>query len=269
MFLINGLPGDALPLQDRGLHYGDGLFETLAIDGGKPRLWPRHMARLVDGCSRLRIPPPDQEVLARELTTLCEGQDAAVIKIIITRGSGGRGYQQPQPLMPTRIVARYPWPAMPDAPRGIAVRLCETRLGHNPRLAGIKHLNRLEQVLARAEWDNEDIQEGLLRDQDGYIIEGISSNVFLVMQGILYTPSLKECGVDGVMRNLVMDAAHELNLSCKSMPLSLEHLYEAQEVFLTNSLFGIRPVRTIVNIGDYDPGDITQRVQHKVSEMVL
>ena len=251
MMLINGQPADQISAQDRGLHYGDGLFETLAVKNGTPLLWDRHMQRLGLGCSRLGVEPPDPALLRAETEQLCAGVERAVLKIIITRGAGGRGYR-PSPLSPpvspaTRIVARYPWPEWPQRlwEEGVRVRICQTPLGVNPSLAGIKHLNRLEQVLARSEWDDTDIPEGLMLDQTGSVIEATQSNLFIVKEGRLFTPDLSSSGVAGIMRACIIEIAAKLSIPCAVTRLTLADVHSAEEAFLCNSLIRIWPIREI------------------------
>ncbi|MGD0960926.1 MAG: aminodeoxychorismate lyase [Methylomonas sp.] len=247
MFLLNGRPAGTIALTDRGLHYGDGLFETLEVAQGRPLFLDRHLARLERGCRKLSIPPPDRDILSHEAQTISAGTERAVLKLIITRGSGGRGYQQPAEIAPSRIAALYPFPDYPQhfSSAGVAVRLCEQRLAINKALAGIKHLNRLEQILARAEWRNDDYTEGLMLDYNGYVIEGSMSNVFMVKNGMLYTPLLSECGVEGIVRAIVMELA-----ACRQIPVIVEQLdiaafLQADEIFITNSVIGIWPVRQL------------------------
>ena len=178
---IDGVPAEALPATDRGLQYGDGLFETLALRAGRIVLLKQHLDRLQEGCERLGMAMPDRELLRRELSAAASDQSDAVLKLMLTRGSGGRGYRPPSEAKPRRILFLHPWPSYPAAwgEQGIRLHLCRTRLAHQPQLAGIKHLNRLEQVLARAEWDEADgFQEGLMLDLDGAVVEGTMSNVF-------------------------------------------------------------------------------------------
>lgn len=242
--LINGMPGDLLTVSDRGLHYGDGLFETVAVRNGICEFWDRHMQRLLRGCERLRIPAPDESLLADETARLAQDASRAVLKILITRGSGGRGYRVPEPAAPTRILRLTEWPDYPadNATQGIRLRLCTQRLGSNPSLAGLKHLNRLEQVLARLEWDDPVIAEGVVLDHAGNVIEGTFSNVFMVKNGTLITPRLDQCGVAGVLRGEVMELAVLEGIVCEERRLPLAELYTADEMFLTNSLIGIWPV---------------------------
>jgi 4-amino-4-deoxychorismate lyase len=242
VILINGEPREHIAATDRGLHYGDGVFETLAVRNGRPQLWHAHIERLLDGCSRLRIPQQDISLLSDEVAQVCEGQQQAVVKLIVTRGSGGRGYRFPDSPHPLRLVMRYPWPgyAIPD--EGIRLRLCQTPVSCNPVLAGIKHLNRLEQVLARGEWSDEAIQEGVMLDSDGYVVEGTMSNLFGVRDGVLLTPDLGRCGVAGVMRRQVLALAKEQGIRCEQVRLRADELTAVDELFVTNSLIGIWPV---------------------------
>ena len=245
--LVNGEPGNLIPVSDRGLLYGDGVFETIAISKGQPGHWPRHMSRLRAGCARLGLQPPDSRQLAAEAHSVIEGIDRGVLKLIITRGSGGRGYRVPEHAACTRIMQVYPWPeySAACAEQGIRARLCATRLGRNPAMAGIKHLNRLEQVLARQEWNDADIHEGLLMDTDANLVEGTMSNLFVVSDGVLLTPDLSHCGVAGIMRTIILEQAQRRGQQWRVAQLSQQDLLRADEVFLANSLIGIWPVITI------------------------
>lgn len=245
--LINGEHGAHLAPRERGLHYGDGLFETVAVYRGRALWWAEHRARLAEGCTRLGIPMPPAGVLDAEVGALSAGYARAVVKVIVTRGSGGRGYAPPHESEPTRLVMRYPWPEYPqDWPEaGVRVRLCATRLACNPVLAGLKHLNRLEQVLARAEWRDPQIAEGLMCDLRDRVVEGTMSNVFCVRDGILRTPKLSVCGVAGIMRAELLRMAREAGLMVEETDLSVAELSAADEVFLSNSVIGLWPVREL------------------------
>ena len=248
MMLIDGRVQDRLSARDRGLHFGDGVFETLSVDAGRALCLERHLVRLDAGCARLRIPAPERVMLQEECARVCDGVERAVLKIIVTRGVGGRGYRADPNGVPTRIVARYPWPRYPAHARtdGVAVGICSTRLGRNPRLAGVKHLNRLEQVLARSEDALGACPEGLMLDDRGRLIEGIMSNVFVRRGERLSTPDLSECGVAGIMRELVLEVSER---TCGLVPeivaLGVEDLTTAEECFLTNSLIGIWPIKSV------------------------
>ncbi len=260
MQLINGSDSECAPIADRGLHYGDGLFETLAVRGGRPCHWPWHMQRMSEGCRRLGIPFPGGELLHTEALHVCRERELAVLKIVVTRGPGGRGYRPPQPVQPTRIVSAHEFPAHPEAyyVEGVRVRTCTTCWSVNPALAGIKHLNRLEQVLARAEWDDDTVAEGLMLDVDDRLISGTMSNVFMVRGGRLYTPALNGSGVAGITRARVMERATELGVPCEARFLTLPDLAAAQEVFVCNSLIGIWPVREIDGTA-FSVGPVTRR----------
>lgn len=245
--LVNGIESDLLTVHDRGFLYGDGLFETLAVRDGRPLAWSAHMERLARGCAALGIAMPPEAVLARESAQLCRAEKQAVLRIMVSRGSGGRGYAPPADAQPTRVVSVYDWPAYPRTcwSEGVSVALCETRLARQPRLAGLKHLNRLEQVLARAELYGLDAAEGLVFDTAGNVIEGTMSNVFLIRGGELLTPQLGFCGVAGIVRALVLERAASFALTASERDLTLGDVHAAEEVFFTNSVIGIWPARRV------------------------
>jgi 4-amino-4-deoxychorismate lyase len=261
MMLINGVASTQLDARDRGLHYGDGVFTTLRVRDGAAALWEAHVARLIAGCRHLGIALPDAAQLHAEAQRVCAGAARGVLKIIITRGVGGRGYAPPSPASPTRIVALYPWPEFPAThwTAGVAVRVNTMRLGRNPMLAGIKHLNRLEQVLARAEWDGAAIAEGLMLDEHDQVIEATAANVFVVRDGEVLTPRLNECGVAGVLRALVMELVQAAGLRVREYPLNLDAVRSADEIFLTNSVIGVWPVRELDTIAK-SIGPVTRRI---------
>jgi len=297
--LINGLPKECISVLDRGFQYGDGLFETLQIFDGEVLHWQRHIRRLSQGCGRLAIPMPEHEKLRSESAQLSSGVSQGTLKITVTRGVGGRGYSAKGNLEATRVVAVFPAEEFPANifpkshwQQGVNVRLCHTRLAHNVALAGIKHLNRLEQVLARAEWDTPNIAEGLMLDNNNNVIEGTMSNVFCIKtvlnkkrvnhtyersamnntatekgqegdtvggETTLFTPDLSRCGVAGITRERILDMATQLNIPVCITDLTLDDLEQASEVFLSNSLIGIWPVRHFM-ARDYSVGPVTQRL---------
>jgi 4-amino-4-deoxychorismate lyase len=246
LWLVNGRSTGVDPA-DRGLAYGDGLFETMAADDGAVRWFDLHLDRLEEGCRRLEIPQPSRSLLAHEIGAHCPKRGRAVIKLIVTRGAGSRGYLPPEPATPTRILAISSWPDYPASNyrSGISVRVCQLRLGENPALAGIKHLCRLEQVLAQLELRGHAVQQGLLLDASGHVAGGTSSNVFAVHRGEISTPALARCGVKGVMRRAVLETARRLGLRADERDLSLAELLAADELFVTNALFGIWPIADV------------------------
>ena len=249
MILINGKPEQNLNCLDRGLHYGDGLFETIVCRSGKLQNWSLHWQRLTIGCERLTLPIPEQEKILDDIEQVINGVESAVVKILYTRGVGGRGYAFSE-MAPTRIIMQFPLPQYPEtnSSEGVNLYLCKTRLAHQPLLAGLKHLNRLENVLARHEWNDTRYVEGLLCCMKGNVIEGTMSNILMVKNGMLYTPELSQCGVKGVMRTRIIQLAKEKKIKVSEDNLSLDDLYEANEIFICNSVIGIWPVK---NIGDY------------------
>lgn len=244
MTLVDGVPGTTVPADDRGFNYGDGVFRTFAMLGGRPQRWARHYAKLSADCRALQIAPPSAADLLRDLETVAAEIPDCALRITVTRGSGGRGYAVPQRPQSRRVVAASPLPEYPRqwAEQGVTVRLCSLRLSAQPRLAGIKHLNRLENVLARAEWNDPAIAEGLLLDAAGHVIEGTRCNLFIVENGALRTPDLAACGVSGVTREWVIEAAGRNGMACSTEPITLERLERASEILLVNSLIGVWPV---------------------------
>lgn len=259
-WLVNGTDGAVDP-GDRGLAYGDGLFETMAVLNGKIRRLDLHLDRLMEGCRRLKITPPDPDAIRNDLEALRPDADRAVAKLIVTRGPGARGYLPTGNSESTRIVGIGPWPDYPAAnhTEGVAVRSCQLRLGENPLLAGLKHLNRLEHVLARMEWEAGPWDEGLLTDTSGSVVGGTMSNVFCVRGDTLLTPALRRCGVKGVMRRTVMELAPGQGLEVEESDFAPGLLNESDEIFLTNAVFGIWPVRQL-DQRRFEPGAVTKKL---------
>lgn len=258
---VDGQPAHAVPLKDRGLAYGDGLFETIAVRAGEPVLLDRHLQRLAHSCTRLAI-VADYGLIRRELLTYAAELGEGILKLILTRGDSLRGYGL-NPGAPARRIlqgsppATYP-PVHADA--GIRLFACATRLSEQPLLAGMKHLNRLEQVLARAEWQDAEHAEGLMLDMSGRVIEGVFSNLFVVRDGTLLTADLNRCGVAGVMRAELLAQAQALGIPAAVADIRLEQLQQADEVFMCNSVYGIWPVREYGEMR-WPVGPLTRKLQ--------
>jgi 4-amino-4-deoxychorismate lyase len=245
--LVNGKQCDLISIRDRGLLYGDGVFRTLRVSGALVPQWPLHYQKLQHDCTVLGIACPEFSLLTAELAGLIQTHPGGVVKLIVTRGPGVRGYAPPFDPRPTHI---WDIAALPDYPadwesHGIRARLCKMRLGNQPRLAGIKHLNRLENVLAAAESNAADIAEGLLMDEDENVIGGTRSNLFLVSRGKLVTPDLSRCGVAGVQRDRVIAWAARHDIALQVRDVGLDEVLHADELFLVNSVIGIWPIREL------------------------
>jgi 4-amino-4-deoxychorismate lyase len=248
MLWRDGVPLGVDARLDRGLEFGDGLFETIAVVDGRPRLLARHLARLAHGCARLGIEPPAADALGAELEAAAQTPGTAVLKLIVTRGAGGTGYAAGPATRPQRWLAA--WPARPRPPAfaaaGVAVRVLATRLAEQPLLAGLKHLNRLEQVLARRELDaHPALAEGLMLDVRGRLVCGTMTNVYAVIDHRLVTPSLERAGVAGVMRAALLDAWREVGAAVAVRDLEPAELDAASELFLSNALIGVWPVAAL------------------------
>ena len=224
---------------DRALAYGDGVFETLLVHAGEAVWWAAHWQRLCLGAARLGFPPPDEGMVRRHAQTLLRDAPArAVLKILVSRGAGGRGYAPPPSVLPTVILSVHEAPP-PQPP--VHVRWCELRWAAQPRLAGIKHLNRLEQVLARAEWDDPAVFEGLVLDAAGRVVSATAANVFALRDGAWLTPPVDGCGIAGLARAWVLQNAP----GARVVALAPQDLLSADEVFLCNAVRGILPVRRL------------------------
>lgn len=267
---INGVMDKQVSPLDRGFAYGDGVFETCRIVNAHIPLWNFHSERLVGSCKKLLIPVElnvVQEYLLQSLKQIApQDLQEAVVKIIITRGVGGRGYRIAEEMTPTVCIAVFPKASYPEHyyTHGVSVRVCSQRLGCNTTLAGLKHLNRLEHILARAEWRDENIAEGLLFDSNNNLIEATVSNIFVVKNSVLHTPDLSEAGVAGVMRRFILDElAPELHITAKVQKISLDELMTADEIFLCNSVYGIWPVVKILNDCEhvFSVGKLTSALQ--------
>jgi len=258
---IDGLPADTLSVTDRGLAYGDGVFETIAVKAGRPLLFERHLQRLEWGCNRLAI-TADQPLIRKELLAFAADLGEGVMKLILTRGDSLRGYAPAPQAQPRRILQGGPAPAYPavHAEQGVRLFECLTRLSEQPLLAGLKHLNRLEQVLARSEWQDSAYAEGLMCDTSGRVIEGVYSNLFLVDGGVLLTAELNRCGVAGVMRGELLAQAQALGITTEVRDIRMTDLEQADEVFLCNSVYGVWPVRGFAQL-NWPVGSLTRKLQ--------
>jgi 4-amino-4-deoxychorismate lyase len=265
--LIDGVAGGAISPLERGLHFGDGVFETIACLHGRPRFLSLHLERLAKGCRALGFAPPAPESLRAEIERLAAAQERAIVKLIVTRGPATvRGYGVSGREQATRVTIRYPWPVEdPDLQQqGVSVRVAAMRLGENPALAGLKHCNRLEQVLARGEPDAAAAVEALLLSRSGKLVSGTMTNVFLVdgppPSPRLRTPAIDVCGVAGVMRSVVLREAARAGITATECELWPADLAAATEVFLTNARVGIWPVGRLQE-RMLTPGPVTRRLQ--------
>lgn len=256
---------DTIPIDDRAAQYGDGLFETIAIRGSTPRFWTLHLDRLQQGCERLGIdaPPAEtlQEALAAAIIACDIDTDFAVARITISAGTGPRGYRRPTDAQTSFRIGIFESQALPATAYrdGVETRLCRTRLAIQTQLAGIKTINRLEQVLARAEWNDASIVEGLMLDTEDRLICGTMSNVFVTSGKTIATPAITRCGVAGIMRRHVLTLLEHARIACDVRDIELSELQAADEVFLTNSQFGILPVTRCAGQA-WSVGRMTQQV---------
>lgn len=251
-YLINGSFDHIISPFDRGFAYGDGIFRTMKMVDGLPESWPQHYQKLVADCAVINIVCPSAELLMSDLQQLFSPIDLsenqlAVAKIIITRGEGNRGYTPPAITAPMRVVTKSAMPkyAVERFETGVNLTVCETRLAAQPLLAGIKHLNRLENVLARMEWTEPSVADGILLDMNNNVIECTAANIFARFGDMLITPSLHSCGIAGITRQRIINVAHTLSLKVKEETFNLEQLLSADEVIICSSLYGAWQVKSV------------------------
>ena len=247
---INGEEHNSIDASDRGLGYGDGLFSTIKVEYGKVVDWQLHLQRLQLGASRLFFPTIDWLQLQSEVfnyATTSKAEANYVLKIILTRGSGGRGYSAEGCEQPMRIISLSPFPVhyFEWQTQGIDIVQCQSQLGRNKQLAGLKSLARLEQVLIKQELISLNAVEGLVCDEFGHVIEACSANLFIHLNGQWLTPKLDYCGVAGVMRQRIMQ--HN-DIEVIEAELTVEQVKQASCMLLTNALMGIVPVKQYQDI---------------------
>jgi 4-amino-4-deoxychorismate lyase len=258
---INGEKQTHVSVSDRAFTYGDGLFETIRVCSSKPELLEAHLSRLEQGLKRLKFPDETFEKVLEELSLL-EFSGDQILKIIVSRGEGQRGYALPDTLSSTRVMqlTEASNDFSSQAETGVILRTCEYQLAINPALAGIKHLNRLEQVLARSEWQDRAIADGVVTDRDGYVVECTMSNIFWVKGQVVYTPALDRCGVEGVMRNCIISKLEADGFAVEQGYFHLTELKGSDEIFIANSLIQLWPVQRLDDL-NFKVGQVTRRAQ--------
>ncbi len=253
--LINGKFKKSISVLDRGLAYGDGFFETMLWQRFQNQkkfgveFWVRHLMRIKKGCDLMRIKIPDETQFLEQRNkildkTIKDGKNSGLLKLIITRGVGGRGYRFEDNMEPTLIFLSFEKPLLNETnyKLGVTTRICGTKLSQNQNLSGLKHLNRLDSVLARSEWDD-DYFEGIFLDLNKNIIEGTMTNVFFVKKNILITPPIINSGINGVMRQVVIEESKRFFEKIIERPIHINEVKSFDQMFLTNSVLKILPVR--------------------------
>lgn len=239
--LINGHAVTTIDATDRGLHYGDGLFETMRCENGRVRWLSHHLERLASGCQRLRIRMPDPAVLQDELNALASDHRRALLKLVVTRGSMvRRGYRPAGTEQATRIVSIHDWPTDDGTPLRLGVS--SFHLANNPLLAGIKHLSRLENVLAQQEAAERGLDEMVMCGSGGEAVCGSMSNLIVVTEKGMVTPALSSAGVCGVMRTLSLAAAAATGISLAVANIACAQLQTAKAIYCSNVRWGLRRV---------------------------
>lgn len=266
MYWVNGVESETLPINDRSTQYGDGFFTTMKVESGEIRLWPFHLERLVISAQRLGIASPNWEDIENQVHAIAKMISLGGIKILISRGAGGRGYS-PEGCDNTQVVIsdfQYPAHYKQWQEKGIELGVSTVRLGlSSPLLAGMKHLNRLEQVLIKNDISKTAYLDAIVLDLNNHVIETSIGNLFWIKGDRIFTPKLSFSGVEGVMKKHIQQLAKEFQLELEEVSVALSELEKADEVFITNALFEIVPINAIVH-QSFAQHKLTYRFQEKL-----
>ncbi|WP_194436233.1 aminodeoxychorismate lyase [Vibrio fluminensis] len=266
MYWLNGQPTDSISLLDRSFQYGDGCFTTMLTRDGAVECWSYHLQRMQACLDALAIPHPDWQKVELWLKQAANHDSLAGLKLHISRGEGGRGYSATQVSAPNVTISDFAFPAhyYQWQQEGIELGVCQTRLGLNPLLAGHKHNNRLEQVLVKAELDQRQLSDGVVLNLSEHIVETSMANLFWWKEQELYTPDLTMSGVAGVARRRVLDIAQQQKINLHVGEFALTDLLDADEVFITNSILGVAPIKGIEG-QSFQIGKQTRSIQEMLS----
>jgi 4-amino-4-deoxychorismate lyase len=256
--LINGAQQSKISIFNRNIQFGDGLFETCVVENKKILFWVNHFARLNRGCEQLKISKVDESVWlsdVKKALSLCS-YDRCVVKLILSRGDSLRGYGFKDDIKPVRAVIVSELQKV-TFNNSFSLEYCQSGYDSNPKLAGIKHCNRLEQVLARAGLKSD---EGIMLDENHNVISVTQGNIYAIHDNTLITPKLDKCGVEGTRRAVILDLAKLLGIKVKVDTLSIKELGQADEVFISNSIIGIQFISQIGDIG-FGKNSITKKIK--------
>jgi len=247
-YLINGKKSSGLNPFDRGLAFGDGVFRTMKIQNGVPKFWKFHYEILSHDANSIQIDIPSSRILLNDIKKLFFEPGNFVGKFIITRGVSGRGYQFKNNIKCTRVLLKNKFtPVKKEMVKtGVCLQVCKQKISENSTLSGIKHLNRLENVLAKTELEEENF-DGILLDSHGHVNECISSTIIMRVGDTLYVPNQSGAGVSGVTKKIIIDNAAFMGYKVKIKNILLDDLIKSDEVVITNSIIGAIPIRKINN----------------------
>ncbi len=265
--LINGQAQTQLNAEDRAIHYGDGLFETMLYQHGKIALWKQHYSRLDAGCKVLGLANVDEKTLLKDLETLTKklSNECYLIKLIISRGAAGRGLHVDKTIAISRIFLAYDFDVKAlksNKPKQLT--LCKIRLMRNKTLGGIKHLNRLNYVLAADELDAK-FDEGIMLNDRDELVECITNNLFFIKEKTIFTAPIDDCGVAGIKRQQVIDTAKDLGIMVCIKAILFEDLKQMDECFITNAVVGLQSVASIDSV-DFTKQAMTQKLQKIINK---
>ncbi len=263
MALVNGQPQDFLSVSDRSFQFGDGCFSTLLTCKKQIQAWNYHRERLVSCLKVLCISEPNWHQVYEWCNSVVLDGEKSGLKIHISRGTGRRGYGIAGASTPTVTITAFDYPLHYNEwiSKGVSLGICETHLGHQPLLAGLKHNNRLEQVLVKAEIEHNDWNDAVVCDLEGKVIETSVANLFWVDSDFrLCTPKLNLSGVSGVMRKQVIEEAITKKVTLIERDFTINEILNAKEVFMTNALLQVCPI-TSIDKTHFEIGSLTKTFQ--------
>ena len=241
--LVDGVLESEISIFNRNMQFGDGLFETCVSKGNNILFWQRHLSRLNRGCEKLNIKKIAESVWLEDIKKALSLslEKNCIIKLILSRGNSLRGYSYSEDIEPVRVVIVSEIKKT-KSKYSVSLEYASSGFHSNPKLAGIKHCNRLEQILARANMEGDEV---IMLDENQNIVSVTQGNIYFIFGNKLLTPKLDRCGVVGSRRSLILELARSINLEVDEDTISIEQAEKANEVFISNSLIGIQSVSSI------------------------
>ena len=241
--IINGKEQSNISIFNRNFQYGDGLFETCVVNNNQILFWEKHLSRLDIGCRKLKIKNIEEEIWLKDIKKALSltSKKNCVLKLILSRGNSQRGYSYPDDILPVRVVIVSEMKNV-QAKESFSLEYASSGYHSNPNLAGIKHCNRIEQILARSSLKRD---EAIMLDENQNIISVTQGNIYFIFGQSLVTPKLDRCGVIGSRRSLILELAESIELNVEEGNVSMNDAKKADEAFISNSIMGIQSVNSI------------------------
>jgi 4-amino-4-deoxychorismate lyase len=263
VILIDGKKQSKASIFNRNTQFGDGLFETCLVENKKLLFWSNHFERMKLGCDRLKISMIDETLWLSDIKKAFSLMkiDNCIVKLVLSRGESLRGYSYKDNIRPIRITIVSELKKN-NQDKGFSLEFCNSGYNSNPKLAGIKHCNRLEQVIARA---GIKVDDGIMLDENENVVSVTQGNIFCIQGNRLITPNLDKCGIEGTRRAVILKIAVDLGFDINIKNLSVAELLRSDEVFISNSIQGVGPVNQIEDFV-YSKHKITEIISETLKE---